>query len=171
MHLICFFLPSGESIDFVLPSAYNLINIFFCLSNHSHSNSEQGCHNDLIKKSCQASPPTVGTHPVGDGLRFDDYWLTSGISKSDHYPPLIHSHVLRGSSCRAGSVPPTNHQNLQPLSSNDVFLPRSNAWFHVYSKSNANSSLCTQCAAVAHLPVDVSSSVHYRQFYHAKNKF
>ena len=89
-------------------------------------------------------------------------WLQAS-AKVITTPPLIHSHVLRGSSCRAGTVPPANHQNLQPLLSNDVLLPRSNAWFHVYSKRNANSSLCTQCAAIAHLPV--------RQFCRAKNKF
>ena len=108
------------------------------------------------EQPCQevtSSPPplTLQTHPIRDGLRLDDFLLTSGISDSVHYPPSIHSHVLRGSSCRAVTVePPANYQNPQPLSSNDVLSPTSKAWCHVYSNRNAYSSQRTQCAAVAH---------------------
>ena len=141
------------------------------MSYHSHSNSEQGRQNDLIKNSCKASLRTIGTHPVGGDLGFDDYLLCSGISKSDHYPPSIHhSRVLRGSSCHAVTVTPANNHNLEPLLSNDVQRAASKAWFHVYSNRQANCSRRTQCAAVAYLTEGVSSAVRYRQLRRAEKK-
>ena len=59
-----------------------------------------------------------------------------------HYPPLTHSCWSRGSSCCAATMS-SNHQNLQPLTSNDV-SNSSNAWSHVYSQSKANSSRRTK---------------------------
>ncbi len=113
---------------------------------------EQGCRNDLIKKSCKHPPLTVRTHPLGDSVQFDELWLISGISNSVHYPPLIHSHVLLGSSCHADTVLPNDHSNPQPLSSNNV-MTFSKSWFHVYSQMKANCSQCTQCAAADYLLV------------------
>ena len=55
-------------------------------------------HEPQQSRSCTIVPqelrhPTVGTHHAGvssssNGIRFDDSRLMSGISESDHYPPL-----------------------------------------------------------------------------------
>ena len=124
---------------------------------------------DLIKKSCKHSPPTVRIHPLGNGLRFDELIVTSGISDSVHYPPSIHSRVLLGSSCHADTVLPDDHSNPRPLSSNNV-RTLSKSWFHVYSQEKANCSRRTQCAAAAHLPDLVSGPICHRRSRRAKKK-
>ncbi len=70
--------------------------------------------------------PDCSTHPVADGLRVDDFWLTSGISDSVHYPPSIHSCVLLGSSCHADTVVPADYPKLPPLSSSHDVCTSSN---------------------------------------------
>ena len=95
--------------------------------------------------------------------------MTSGISERVHYPPSIHSRGLRGSSCCAVSKFPGNLSNLRPLSSHDV-TTSSQAWFHVYSHKTANCSRRTQCAAVAHLPDGVPSSIRRSRIRRAKKK-
>ncbi len=115
----CFTLPPSNLLTF-FPSVLSL-------------SPEQGRQTTLSRSHVKL-PPTLRTHPIRDGLRLDDFLLTSGIRDSVHYPPSIHSRVLRGSSCRAVTVePPTNYQNPQPLSLNDVLSPTSKAWCHVYS--------------------------------------
>ena len=75
----------------------------------------------MISSRSHVKPPlTVQTHPSADGLHFDDFRVTSGISDSVHYPPSIHSRVLLGSSCHAGTVLPADYPNLRPLSLHDV---------------------------------------------------
>jgi hypothetical protein len=109
------------------------------------------------------------THLFGGGLQSDDFQLTSGISERVHYPPSIHSRGLRGSSCCAVSKFPGNLSNLRPLSSHDV-TTSSQAWFHVYSHKTANCSRRTQCAAVAHLPDGVPSSIRRSRIRRGKKK-
>ena len=168
MHLLCCFVPSRESIYFhvtVLLSIFLTFYLFFSTW------LDQGRRNDIILKKSreQAPPPSLRTHPFGGGLRSDDCQLTSGISERVHYPPSIHSHGLRGSSCCAVSKFPGNLSNLRPLSSHDV-TTSSQAWFHVYSHKTANCSRCTQCAAVAHLPDGVPSSIRRSRICRAKKK-
>ncbi len=127
-----------------------------------------------MKKLREASPHHVGTHFVGvcsssNGLRFNDLRLSSGVSKSAHYPPLIHSCGSTGSSCCAATVSPKHCQNLQPLTSNDISTSL-NAWSHVYSQRKANCSRCTQCASVAHSTDTISSSVRCSRYRQAKKK-
>ena len=78
--------------------------------------------------------------------------------------------MLRGSSCRAVTVTPANHHNLEPLLSNDVQGAASKAWFHIYSNRQANCSRRTQCATVAYLTEGVSSAVCHRRLCCAERK-
>ena len=168
MHLLCCFVPSRESIYFhvtVLLSIFLTFYLFFSTW------LDQGRRNDIILKKSreQAPPPSLRTHPFGGGLWSDDCQLTSGISERVHYPPSIHSRGLRGSSCCAVSKFPGNLSNLRPLSSHDV-TTSSQAWFHVYSHMTVNCSQRTQCAAIAHLPDGVPSSICRSRICCAKKK-
>jgi len=114
-------------------------------------------------------PPHARTHYVGfcsssNGIRFDDLRLSSGVSKSVHYPPLIHSCGSKGSSCCTATVSPKHCQNLQPLTSNDISTS-SNAWSHVYSQRKANCSRRTQCASVAHSTDGISQTLLLLRFF------
>lgn len=129
----------------------------------------QGRRNDLIKKSCKHPPLTILSHPLGDGVQFDDFCLTTDISDRVHYPPSIHTRVLKGSSCHADTVLANHRSNPQPLSSNDV-RTFSKSWFHVYSQKKTNCSRRTMCAAAAHLPDLVSGPVCHRRSRRAKKK-
>ena len=132
---------------------------------HSRVPRGSSCHAGSVSP---ANHPNLRPHQDEDGLRFEEFRVTSG-SDSVHYLPSIHSRMPRGSSCNAGTGSPTNHPNLRLLSSHNVRTP-SKAWFHVYSHKKANCSRRTQCAAVAHLTDGVSGRVCHRRFRRAKKK-
>jgi hypothetical protein len=97
MHLMCFFHSFWwvNQFCFTLPPSI-LLTFFPSVLSFSP---EQGHWMTSPRSHVKLPPPTLRTHPIRDGLRLDDFPLTSGISDSVHYPPLIHSRVLRGSSC------------------------------------------------------------------------
>ena len=143
MHLNCFFVPSS-----------------------------QGRRNDIIlKKSPQeCPPPSPRSLLVGVGRRSDDYRSIIETSECVHYPPSTHTCALRGSSCCADFKSPANHPHLRPLPSSHDGSLSTQAWVHVYSHKKSNCSRRTQCAAVAHLPDAIPSSVRRSRIRRAKKK-
>ena len=85
-------------------------------------------------------------------------------------PPLTHTCALRGSSCCADFKSPANHPHLRPLPSSHYGSLSTQAWVHVYSHKKSNCSRRTQCAAVAHLPDAIPSSVRRSRIRRAKKK-
>jgi hypothetical protein len=134
--------------------------------------SSQGRRNNIIRKKSpqEVPPPSLRRLLVGVGRRSDDYRSIIETSKRVHYPPSTHTCALRGSSCCADFKSPVNYPHLRPLlSSHDVSLS-TQAWFHVYSHKKSNCSRRTQCAAVAHLPDAIPSSVRQSRIRCAKKK-
>ncbi len=75
-------------------------------------------------------------------------------------PSLIHCNVSSESSCHAVNLRNNSHHELQllPLYHISTGCP---SWAHVFATRMGNSSLLTQCAAVAHTKGDVSMIVHH----------
>ena len=143
MHLNCFFAPSS-----------------------------QGQRNDIIRKKSpqEAPPPSPGSILVRVGQRSDGFWSIIETSERVHYPPSTHTCALRGSSCCADFKSPVNYPHLRHLSSSRDVSLSTQAWFHVYSHKKSNCSRRTQCAAVAHLPDAIPSSVRRSRIRCAKKK-
>jgi hypothetical protein len=100
---------------------------------HPSANVHQG---SLIKstKSC-VDPSLPGLSFVVDN------------SDSVHYGPLTQLIVSSGSSCHTRVQIIDTREKSQPLPSYRSSSPPS--WVHIFSKTTANSSLRTQCAAAA----------------------
>ena len=143
MHLNCFFVPSS-----------------------------QGRQNDIIRKKSpqEAPPPSSRSLLVGVVQRSDVYRSIIETSERVHYPPSTHTCALRGSSCCADFKSPANHPHLRPLPSSHDGSLSTQAWVHVYSHKKSNCSRRTQCAAVAHLPDAIPSSVRRSRIRRAKKK-
>jgi hypothetical protein len=73
------------------------------------------CHAGTVSHTNHLS---LRQHQDEDGLRFDDFRLTSD-SESVHCPPSTHNCRLRGSSCHAGTVSHTNRLSLRPHQDRD----------------------------------------------------
>ncbi len=126
---------------------------------------EQGRRNDLLSK-CDGPVPQhlddrhfLNSPKMMSSIVSTPGFLTNIINDRVHCDPL--SCVASGSRCHTAhylketkdvddSVPCLMYSLLKPTS----------PWVHVFSKSSANSSLCTQCAAVASVDAYCSTVFH-----------
>ncbi len=131
---------------------------------------EQGCRNDLLQRAVggvqdRGSPSTKirSLHPNP---------ISSQNIKSDsvHYDPLTQLFVSSGSSCHTADIlkERMDKEQRSPFPPYNFSRPPP-PWVHVFSKSRANSSLRTQCAAVATGDV-LSPTVFHRRLCRARKK-
>jgi hypothetical protein len=170
MHLLCFFKYSGES--------YNACSIFFLHSTYSmfilfNFFQEQGRRNDLLSKCDGPVPQHLNNrHFLNSPKMMSSIVSTPGfstniISDRVHCDPL--SCMASGSRCHTADY-------LKETKDGDISVPclmyslskPPSPWVHVFSKSSANSSLCTQCVAVASVDA-YCSTVFHRRLCHARN--
>ncbi len=118
--------------------------------------SEQGRRNNL--------KPQVDTsvdHSTSKSVVISDPSLSFLVnSKSFHYPPSTHCNVLSGSSCHAVNLRNNSHHELQLLSPYHISTGCP-SWAHIFAMRMGNSSLCTQCNAVARTKGEISTIVHH----------
>jgi hypothetical protein len=132
---------------------------------------EQGRRTDLLKSSSLVSPNNFGG-PVSGIRSCHPHPVSSQNINSDsvHYDPSTQVIVSSGSSCHTVDrlTESTEKDRQSPFPSYSLLAPPP-PWVHVFSKSCANSSLRTQCAAAASLQV-MSPTVFHRRIRRARKK-
>ena len=132
---------------------------------------EQGRRTDLLKSSSLVSPNNF-RGPVSGIRSCHPHPVSSQNINSDsvHYDPSTQVIVSSGSSCHTVDrlTESTEKDRQSPFPSYSLLAPPP-PWVHVFSKSCANSSLRTQCAAAASLQV-MSPTVFHRRIRRARKK-
>jgi hypothetical protein len=132
---------------------------------------EQGCRNDLLQRAVGGVPQDRGSPSTKIRSLYPNPISSQNI-KSDivHYDPSTQLIVLSGSSCHTADIlkERMDKEQKSPFPPYNFSRPPP-PWVHVFSKSRANSSLRTQCAAVATGEV-LSPTVFHCQLHRARKK-
>jgi len=125
---------------------------------------EQGRRTDLLKRAVSGLPQDSGCSCTTIRSRHPNPISSQNIkSDSVHYEPSTQIIVSSGSSCHTADrlMESMVKDRRSPFPSYSLLAPPP-PWVHVFSKSCANSSLRTQCAAVASVEVLSPTVCHQR---------
>ena len=132
---------------------------------------EQGRRNDLLQRAVGGVPQDRGS-PSTKIRSLHPNPISSQNIKSDsvHFDPSTQLIVSSGSSCHTADIlkERMDKERRSPFPPYNFSRPPP-PWVHVFSKSRANSSLRTQCAAVATGDV-LSPTVFHRRLCRARKK-